>query len=68
MAYGDFEDLPKRIGADKVLHDKAFDITKNPKYDEYQDGLAAVVYRFFDKKTPGRQAKQHLSFGPHPLL
>ena len=36
MAYGDFKDLPKRTVSDKVLRDKAFDITKNPKYDGYQ--------------------------------
>ena len=36
MAYGDFKDLNRRTGADKVLHDKAFSIAKNPKYDEYQ--------------------------------
>ena len=40
MAYEDFKDLHKRTVADKVLHDKAFDITKNPKYDGYQPGLA----------------------------
>ena len=31
MAYGDFKDLTKRITADKVLRDKAFNIPKNPK-------------------------------------
>ena len=49
MAYGDFEDLPKQIASDKVLHNKAFNIAKNSKYDEYQRGLASVVYNFFDK-------------------
>ena len=29
--------------------DKAFNIAKNPKYDEYQRGLASMVYNFFDK-------------------
>ena len=33
MAYGDFEDLPRRTGSDKMLRDKAFDIAKNPNYD-----------------------------------
>ena len=32
MAYGDFKDLNRRTAADKVLHDKAFKIAKNPKY------------------------------------
>ena len=39
MAYGDFKDLPIRTAADKVLHDKAFNIAKNAKYDGYQRGF-----------------------------
>ena len=39
--------------SDKVLGDKAFNITKNPKYEGYQRGLASKVYNFFDKKTEG---------------
>ena len=35
----------------KVLHDKVFNINKNPKYDGYQRGLASVVYNFFYKKS-----------------
>ena len=50
MAYEDFKDLNRRTAADKVLRDKAFDIAKNPKYDEYQRVLASMVYKFFDKK------------------
>ena len=53
MAYGDFKDLPRRTASDKVLLDKAFNIAKNPKYDEYQRHLASMVYKFFDKKTSG---------------
>ena len=30
MAYGDFKDLLRRTASDKVLHDKAFNIAKNP--------------------------------------
>ena len=44
MAYGDFKDLTRRTASDKVLHDKAFNIAKNPKYDEYQRRLASMVY------------------------
>ena len=33
MTYGDFKDLNKRKVADKVLHDKAFNMNKNKKYD-----------------------------------
>ena len=35
MAYGDFKDLNKKTFTDKVLHDKAFNIAKDPKYDGY---------------------------------
>ena len=34
MAYGDFKDLDRRIAADKVLPDKAFNIATNRKYNE----------------------------------
>ena len=40
MTYEDFKDLLRRRASDKVLHDKAFSITKNPKYDGYQCKLA----------------------------
>ena len=39
--------------SDKVLRDKAFNVAKTPKYDEYQRRLAAMVYKFFDKKSKG---------------
>ena len=51
MAYGDSKDLTRRTVLDKILHDKAFNIAKNSKYDGYQRRLASVVYKFFDKKT-----------------
>ena len=51
MAHGDFKDLVKRTGSEKVLRDKAFNITKNIKYDGYQRGLASMIYKFFDKKS-----------------
>ena len=57
MAYGDFKDLTRRAASDKTLHDKAFNIAKNPKYDEYQRGLASMVYKFFDKETSGSSIK-----------
>ena len=37
----------------KVLRDKAFNITKNPKHDEYQRGFASMVCKYFDKKSFG---------------
>ena len=36
IACGDFKDLAKRTAPDKFLRDKAFNIAKNPKCDEYQ--------------------------------
>ena len=54
MAYGD---LPKKAASDKILREKAFNIAKNLKYDGYQKGLASMVYKFFDKKTPGGTVK-----------
>ena len=33
MAYGDFNNLARRTATDKVLRDKKFNITKDPKYD-----------------------------------
>ena len=51
MAYSGSEDLAKRTAANKVLRDKAFNIAKDSKYDEYQRGLASMVYKYFDKKN-----------------
>ena len=60
MAYGNFKDLNRRTGADKVLREKAFNIAKNPKYDRCQRGLASMVYKFFDKKASGGTAKDEI--------
>ena len=46
MASGDFKDLSQRTASDKVLHDKAFNIAKNPKYDGYQNDLVLMVHKF----------------------
>ena len=53
MAYAKYKDLTRRTQSDKVLSDNAFEIARNPKYDEYQRGLASMVYKFFDKKFTG---------------
>ena len=39
MAYRDFKYLRSRTTSDKILHDKAFNVATNPKYDGYQRGL-----------------------------
>ena len=51
--YSDSKDLTKRTVVDKILRDKVINIAKYPKYDEYQRGLASMVYKFFDKKSKG---------------
>ena len=53
MAYGKAKYLVRRTQSDKVLRDKAFNITNDPKYDGYQRSLASMVYKFFDKKSSG---------------
>ena len=53
MAYGEFRDLKRRTASDKILRDKAFNIAKSPKYNEYQRGIASMVYKLFDKKSSG---------------
>ena len=51
MTYGDFKDLTRRTASEKILREKAFNITKNLKYDGYQRGLDLMVYKIFDKKS-----------------
>ena len=43
-AYSDSKDLTKRTVADKILRNSAINIAKDQKYDEYQRGLASMVY------------------------
>ena len=57
MAYGDFKDLTRRRASDKILHGKAINIAKNPKYDGYQCAVASMVYKFFDKRNFGSGIK-----------
>ena len=42
-AYGKSKDLVKRTRSEKVLKNKAFKISSDPKYDGYQRGLASMV-------------------------
>ena len=50
VAYSDSEDLAKRTISDKILKDRAYEISRNRNYDECQRVLAIMVYKFFDKK------------------
>ena len=71
MAYGD---LPRRAASDKVLHNKAFKIAKNPKYDGYIHGVPSMVYKCFDNKffsgalTPADKSafKSEVKSNQHP--
>ena len=49
MAYGDFEDLNRRTASDKILHNKAFNVAKNPK-----------CHKCYDKKTSGGAIKNEI--------
>ena len=51
--YEKSKDLIKRTQSDKVLKEKAFKIADNPNYDDYQRGLASMVYKLFEKKSKG---------------
>ena len=58
MAYGKYKDLAKSTLSDKDLRDKAFKTASNPKYDSYQEELASMVYRFFDKSATCKWTSQ----------
>ena len=49
--------MTRRTASDKLLRYKAFDIAQNQKYDEYQRGLASMVYKISDKETSCRGIK-----------
>ena len=61
MTHGKYKDLTNRRQSDKYLKDKAFEIASNPKYDDYQRGLASMIFKFFDKKTFGGAIKSMLN-------
>ena len=62
MAYDKSNDLAKRTQSDKVLRNKAFKIATDPKYDDYQRGLASMVDNFFDKKSSGSGVAAELNY------
>ena len=57
MAYSDFKDLTKRTTFDKILHNRRLNIAKNPNYEGYQEGLASIIYKCFDKNFLVEQLK-----------
>ena len=43
--------LPMSTFSVKILGEKAFNTAQQPKYDEYQRGIASMVYKVFDEKS-----------------
>ena len=56
MVYRDFKDITRRTASYKISHNKAFNITKNPKYGGYQRDLASMLYKFFHKSSSAMRA------------
>ena len=56
MGYRDFKDFNRTTAVDKELCNKASNINENLKYD----GLASMVFKFFDKKLLVEQLKMKL--------
>ena len=50
-AYAKYKDVENRLISDQKLRNSAYDIASNPKYDDYQRGLASMIYKFFDPKV-----------------
>ena len=57
MAYGDFKHLARGVASLKALHDKALNIAKNFKCDRYQQELASMVYKSFDRRSSATRAR-----------
>ena len=55
MAYRDFNDLTRRIASDQILHDKAYNIAKNPKYDGINVDLLQWSINFLTKRLQVEQ-------------
>ena len=54
VEYSGSKDLAKRTISDKILKDRAYEISTNRNYDGYQRAVASIVYNvmvFFDKKA-----------------
>ena len=50
-AYFESKDLAKKTISVKILKNRAYELARNRKYDEYQRALASTVYKFVHKKT-----------------
>ena len=47
MACGDCKELPRKTAFEEIIHDKAHNVAKNPKYDGYQRGFASMFINWF---------------------
>ena len=57
MAYGNFENWSRKAAFDKLLHDEKFNIDKNLNNVGYQQGFGTMIYKCFNKKVSGGDAK-----------
>ena len=57
--YENLKDLPKRKASDKVLHEKAIDIAKPPRFDGYHCELASMIYKFLIKSLQTNNQQKH---------
>ena len=51
MAYNKYKDLENRTQSDIALKNKVYKIAANPKYNGYERGLVAMVYKFFNERS-----------------
>ena len=58
--YIDSKDLAKRTVSNKILEVRAYRIAINLKYDEYQRGLASMIFNLFGTRT-GSEAIANLN-------
>ena len=65
IAYADFKDLSRKTTSDKASWNKAFDISKNSKYDVYRGVFALMVFNFFDDMLAAVWANKYASAAPH---
>ena len=70
IAHGDFNDLTRRTASDKISRGKAFDITKNLKYDGYQWSINFLIKKLLAVVLKMRifQTKNWPTIYPNQLL
>ena len=49
--YNKYKDLKNRAQSDIVLKNKAYEIAVDPKVDDFQRGLASMVWKFFNERS-----------------